>query len=176
MLRTVVKFLKLDLFLSVLRKVGVGRMLLNFIFQRIFRNNAHVKSSVNYTSVIVGKNLHYHRDKNTLVSLASSNCLYIQSLCSVYLGENILIAPGVKIVSSNHSLQLDRQGGEFSSPIKIGDNVWLGAGAIVLPGVEIADGVVVAAGAVVTRSILEKNVVVAGCPAKIIKHIRFNNG
>jgi acetyltransferase-like isoleucine patch superfamily enzyme len=57
-----------------------------------------------------------------------------------------------------------------SSPVKIGDNVWLGARATVLKGVTIGDGAVVAAGALVTRDVPSRTVV-AGVPARVIKHL-----
>ena len=61
----------------------------------------------------------------------------------------------------------------FPAPIRIGNNVWIGAQATVLPGVTIDDGAIVAAGAVVTRDV-PANVIVGGVPAKIIKKIEIN--
>jgi len=57
------------------------------------------------------------------------------------------------------------------NPIKIGKNCWIGANAVILPGVELAEHTIVAAGAVVTKSFLEGDCVIGGVPAKVIKKI-----
>ena len=59
---------------------------------------------------------------------------------------------------------------EFAKPVEIGNDVWIGGGAIICPGVTIGNGVVIGAGAVVTKDVPD-NVFYAGNPAKIIKHI-----
>jgi acetyltransferase-like isoleucine patch superfamily enzyme len=157
--------------IAFLKKVGVGKTILNFIFQRIFRVNSHIKSPVNYTSVFVGNGLTYDKDDlNTLVSFASSNSLYVQSLNGIKLGKGVLIASGVKIISSNHALNKERKT-VYSEGIEIGDNVWIGTNAVILPGVKIGDGCVIGAGAVVTKSFVQENLVLVGNPAKILKKI-----
>eukprot|EP00009_Paramoeba_aestuarina_P017733 CAMPEP_0201539554 /NCGR_PEP_ID=MMETSP0161_2-20130828/70467_1 /ASSEMBLY_ACC=CAM_ASM_000251 /TAXON_ID=180227 /ORGANISM="Neoparamoeba aestuarina, Strain SoJaBio B1-5/56/2" /LENGTH=62 /DNA_ID=CAMNT_0047946961 /DNA_START=592 /DNA_END=780 /DNA_ORIENTATION=+ len=60
---------------------------------------------------------------------------------------------------------------EFAKRITIGDDVWIGGGSIVLPGVTIGDRVVIAAGSVVSKDV-PSDVVVAGCPARVIKQIK----
>ena len=80
----------------------------------------------------------------------------INAAGGVTIGDNVLIGPGCTIWSQNHrftsrDVPIDEQGYE-RSPVVIGDDVWLAAGVIVLPGVTLARGTVVAAGAVVTRS------------------------
>ena len=67
--------------------------------------------------------------------------------------------------AKTRSLQL-----EYAKPVKIGNDVWIGGGAIICPGVTIGNGVVVGAGAVVTKDVSD-NVVVAGNPAAVIKKI-----
>lgn len=159
------------LFLSYLRRVGIAKYIVNFIFQRLFRINASIKTQVHFTSTFIGNNLFFDKkDLDCRVSFAVSGGLYIQSLNGVYFGRNVLLAPGVKIISANHSLDYSREA-EKSPPIKIGDHVWLGANVIVLPGVEIGDGCVVAAGSVVTRSFLENKIIIAGNPARKIKTV-----
>lgn len=92
---------------------------------------------------------------------------------SISIGTRVLIAPNVFITDHEHNIHagipIDLQGCR-SAPVVIEDNVWLGAGSIVLPGVRIGQGAVVGAGAVVTRSI-PKNAVVAGVPA-VIRRLR----
>lgn len=93
--------------------------------------------------------------------------------CStVEIGEHCLFAPHVKIFTATHptSPALRKIDKEFALPIKIGNNVWLGGGAIICPNVSIGDNSVVAAGAVVTKNV-PANVLVAGNPAKIIKEL-----
>lgn len=102
---------------------------------------------------------------------ANFDCV-ILDVCEVRIGDNCLMAPGVHIYTATHPLQpYERISGmEFGKPVNIGNNVWIGGGAIINPGVTIEDHVVVASGSVVTKDI-PKAVVVAGNPAKIIKRI-----
>lgn len=88
---------------------------------------------------------------------------------TVSIGDDCLIASHVAIVSVTH----DTNGIVFretnrKAPIEIKDNVWIGAGAILLPGVTLGSGCVVAAGAVVTKDV-PSNVVVAGIPAGVLR-------
>ena len=90
----------------------------------------------------------------------------------VIFGDNVMIAPKVQIYTATHPLNPDRRnsGRELGYPITIGNNVWIGGGAIICPGVSIGDNAVIAAGAVVTKNV-ESNVLVGGNPAKVIKKI-----
>ena len=83
-----------------------------------------------------------------------------------------MLAPNVQLYTATHPLDpLERNSGvEFGKPIAIGNNVWIGGGAIILPGVTLGDNVVVGAGSVVTKS-FPNNVAIAGNPARIIKEI-----
>lgn len=94
--------------------------------------------------------------------------IYINCINGIEIGDNVYIASGVKIISANHDICKYTKHIN-TSPIKIGNNVWIGANAIILPGVEIADGCIIGAGAVVTKSFLEKNCIIAGNPAKVIR-------
>ena len=90
----------------------------------------------------------------------------------ITLGERCRIGPRVSFEGAQHSLYLNDKGrrGTTGSPIVVGKDVWIGAGAIVTAGVSIGDGAVVAAGAVVTKSIAPFTLV-GGVPAKKIKNI-----
>jgi maltose O-acetyltransferase len=90
----------------------------------------------------------------------------------VHIGHHVMIGPVVQIYTAAHHLQADTriQGWEIAKPIVIEDNVWLGGGAILLPGVRIGRNAVVGAGAVVSRSV-PANTVVAGNPARVIREI-----
>ncbi|HZC34124.1 MAG TPA: acyltransferase [Chthoniobacterales bacterium] len=89
------------------------------------------------------------------------------------IGRDTMIGPHCYITDHDHGFSIGERPGHTDlviSPTKIGERCWLGAGVIVLKGVEIGSGTVVAAGAVVTRS-LPEGVVAAGVPARIIKSI-----
>ena len=96
----------------------------------------------------------------------------ILDVCKVTIGDNCLIAPQAGIYTACHPLEREvRTGGlELGKPITIGNDCWIGGRAVILPGVTLGDNVVVGAGAVVTKS-FPSNVVIAGNPAKIIKHL-----
>ena len=90
----------------------------------------------------------------------------------VRIGHHVMIGPVVQIYTAAHLLEAEAriQGWEVAEPIVIEDNVWLGGGAILLPGVTIGRNAVVGAGAVVSRSV-PANTVVAGNPARVIREI-----
>jgi len=144
--------------------VPPGLWLLNLVVQRVFRVNDEVPWMVHFTSRVIGD---VKIGRGVWRSFALSGGCYIQGVNGVRIGDDTIFAPGVKIISANH------QFGEFSKsekdrPIVIGRHCWLGANAIVLPGVHLGDNVVVGAGAVVTRDVPE-GTVVAGVPAVPIK-------
>ncbi len=90
----------------------------------------------------------------------------------IEIGDDVQIGPNVQLLTATHPIEpLPRQAKwEGSQPIIIGDNVWLGGGVIVCPGVTIGNNTVVGAGAVVTRD-LPANVVAVGNPARILRTI-----
>ena len=148
------------------RPIPPGVRFVNFIFQRILRINSTIPWSVHFTSTVKGK---IKVGKGVSNSFAVSSCCYIQGINGIEIGDYTIFASGVKIISANHD-PLDISKSIKSKPIVIGKRVWLGANAIVLPGVEIGDGAIVAAGAIVTKNV-EPNSVVGGNPAKILKRL-----
>ena len=90
----------------------------------------------------------------------------------VYIGSRVMLAPNVTITTTGHPVHPDlrRDGSQFSAPVRIEDDVWIGAGAVLLPGVVIGAGSVVGAASVVTGNV-PPGVVVAGSPARIIREI-----
>ncbi len=85
----------------------------------------------------------------------------------LFIGENVSISPEVMILTAEHRLTDARFSEESRAPIQIGDHVFIGARAIILPGVRLGRGAVVAAGSVVTKSV-DELVVVGGVPARPI--------
>ncbi len=101
---------------------------------------------------------------------------FINMVCSfqdwggITLGDDCLIGHNCTICTVNHSKDPGRRGDMTCLPVKIGNKVWIGANVTILPGVTIGDGAIVAAGAVVNKNV-EPGTVVAGVPAKYIKHV-----
>ncbi len=90
----------------------------------------------------------------------------------VTIGNHVNLAQGITVTALNHNftekdMRIDEQG-VSTTPVTIGDDIWIGANAVILPGVTIGDHSVVAAGAVVTKDV-PPHTLVAGVPAKIIK-------
>ena len=99
------------------------------------------------------------------------HCTVIGPVC---IGNNVNLAQGITVTALNHNFEdttkrIDEQG-ISTKPVMIGDDVWIGANAVILPGVTIGQHVVVAAGAVVTKDVPDYSVV-AGVPAKVIKQL-----
>ncbi len=90
----------------------------------------------------------------------------------IHIGDGCMFAPNVVVATAAHPIDptLRRAGLQYNLPVHIGDNVWLGAGAIVLPGVTIGSNTVVGAGAVVTHD-LPAGVVAVGNPARILREV-----
>jgi|SRR5690625_3364466 len=90
----------------------------------------------------------------------------------ITLGDGVLIGPNVQLLTPTHPLdpQRRREGWEGGEPITIEDNVWLGGGAIICPGVTIGENSIIGAGAVVTKDI-PANVVAVGNPARVVKQL-----
>ena len=101
------------------------------------------------------------------------NCC-ILDVMPVVMGDNVLLGPNVHIYTATHPMEAAarRTWLEFAKPVNIGNDVWIGGGAIVCPGVSIGNGVVVGAGAVVTKDVPD-NTFVGGNPAKVIQSIDY---
>ncbi|TYZ64067.1 hypothetical protein PybrP1_003084 [[Pythium] brassicae (nom. inval.)] len=99
------------------------------------------------------------------------NCVLLD-VCEIRIGARTMLAPNVQLYTATHPLDpvVRSSGVELGKPITIGEDVWIGGGAIVLPGVTIGDCAVIGAGAVVTKDVPPR-CVVAGNPARIIRHI-----
>lgn len=94
----------------------------------------------------------------------------LQDNAPIYIGKQTMIGPNVQLYTANHPIDPDLRcsGIEQAKSIRIGEKVWIGGGAVVLPGVTIGDGAVIGAGSVVTKDVPAKHAV-AGNPAQRIQ-------
>lgn len=97
--------------------------------------------------------------------------LTIIDVCSVSIGDNVLIGPQVMISTGTHPTDpVQRRETEFGASIKIGNDVWIGGNVSILPGVTIGNNCVIGAGSVVTRDIPDNKIAV-GNPCRVIKSV-----
>lgn len=106
--------------------------------------------------------------------------VFLNGMSGITIGDNVTLSHGVKLISTGYDVERWMETGERvhfdNKPIHIGNNCWIGANAIILPGVKITgEYVVIGAGAVVTKDVTESRVLVAGNPAKIVKHYDVKN-
>lgn len=103
------------------------------------------------------------------------NCT-ILDCAKVTIGDNVLFAPNVSLFTAGHPVhhELRNTGFEYAFPITIGDNVWIGGGVIINPGITIGNDVVIGAGSVVTKDIPD-NVIAVGNPCKVLRKITDND-
>ena len=111
-------------------------------------------------------------------NIVAGDRLYINYDCTlldcnkICLGNDVLLAPKVQIYTAYHPIdpEIRLTGKELAAPVTIGDNVWLGGGVIICPGITIGSNVTVGAGSVVTKDI-PHNVVATGNPCRIINRL-----
>lgn len=113
-----------------------------------------------------GKNTHFGHDV-----YANFNLTLVDD-CDIFVGDNVMFGPNVTVATAGHPVEpnLRRKAAQFNIPVRIGNNVWIGAGAVILPGVTIGDNTVVGAGSVVTKD-LPSNVVAVGNPCRVLREI-----
>jgi maltose O-acetyltransferase len=111
-------------------------------------------------NIIIGKDFY-----------ANHGCV-ILDVNTVKIGNNVLLGPGVKICTASHPIDHKERvkGFEFGLPIEIGNNVWIGAGAVILPGVKIGNNSIIGAGSIVIKD-LPSNVLAIGNPCRVIKKV-----
>lgn len=102
---------------------------------------------------------------------ANMNCVILDE-AKVIFGDHVFIAPSCGFYTAGHPLNMEQriQGLEYARPIRVGNNVWIGAQVCVLPGVTIGDNTVIGAGSVVNKDI-PSNVLAAGNPCRVIREI-----
>lgn len=111
--------------------------------------------------------------KNTHVgnrTFFNSGCKF-QDQGGIFIGDDVLIGHNVVIATLNHLIDPELRSGMIPKPVKIGNRVWVGSNATILPGVTIGDNAIIGAGAVVTKDVTA-NMIAVGNPAKVIKKIQ----
>ena len=105
-------------------------------------------------------------------SFLNANCVLLDC-ASITIGDRTLIGPAVQIYAATHPLdpEIRASGLELAKPVTIGDDVWIGGGAIICPGVNIGSRTTIGAGSVVTRDI-PVDVFAAGNPCRVIRQLR----
>lgn len=90
----------------------------------------------------------------------------------IYVGDNTMFGPNVTVATAGHPInaELRSKGYQYNAPVHIGKNCWIGAGALIMPGVTIGDNVVIGAGSVVTKDI-PSGVVAVGNPCKVLREV-----
>ena len=111
---------------------------------------------------------HVHFGKNVY---ANFNLTLVDDT-HIYVGDNTMIGPNVTIASAGHPIlpELREKGYQFNMPVHIGKNCWIGAGVIIVPGINIGDNTVIGAGSIVTKDI-PANSVAVGNPCRVIRKI-----
>ncbi len=102
---------------------------------------------------------------------ANFNCVFLD--CNfINIGNNDFLGPNVQVYTATHPVVAEERikGPEFASPITIGDNVWVGGGSIICPGVTIGENTTIGAGSVVVKKI-PPNVIAVGNPCRVIKEL-----
>ena len=90
----------------------------------------------------------------------------------IFVGDSVMFGPNVTVATAGHPINPDlrRDVAQYNIPVHIGNNVWIGANSVILPGITIGDNSVIGAGSVVTKDI-PANVVAVGNPCKVLREI-----
>ena len=111
---------------------------------------------------------HVHFGKNVY---ANYNLTLVDDT-HIYVGDCTMFGPNVIVATAGHPIlpELREQAYQYNAPVTIGKNCWIGAGAIIVPGITIGDNVVIGAGSIVTKDI-PSNCVAVGNPARVIREV-----
>jgi maltose O-acetyltransferase len=119
----------------------------------------------------------FHCDYGRNISLGrrtfvNFSCVFLD-VAPIFFGDDCQVGPTVQIYGADHPRDPDlrREGYESGAPVRVGNNVWIGGGAIILPGVSIGDGAIIGAGSVVTRDV-PPGATAVGNPARILSRER----
>ena len=90
----------------------------------------------------------------------------------IYIGDKVMFGPNVVVATANHPInaELRGRGLQYNKDVYIGENTWIGAGVVIVPGIKIGKNVIIGAGSIVTKDIPD-NVVAVGNPCKVIREV-----
>ena len=154
---------------KLLHKLNVTEYLMNGRSRAILRElmpNAHKRFYIEPPfHCDYGYNI--HSGENVYFNV---NCVVLDTM-KVTIGDNVFFAPGVHVYTASHPLDaVERRTIEFSKPVVIGNDCWIGGNTVICPGVTIGNGCVIGAGSVVTKDIPDNSLAV-GNPAKVIRKL-----
>ena len=117
-----------------------------------------------------GKNVHFGNGV-----YANFNLTMVDD-CDIFVGNNVMFGPNVTVSAGTHPIhpELRSKQAQYNIPIHIGNNVWIGANSVILPGVNIGDNSVIGAGSIVTKDI-PSNVIAVGNPCRVLREINEND-
>jgi len=134
----------------------------------IYKRRMHISGKIRFRRpLFIQHPENIHLENNVAIN---RNCTFLAH-GDISIGENTMIGPNVVILTVDHDYRvegIETHTAHKLSPVVIGRNVWVGANAVILPGITIGDGAIVAAGSVVTGDVGE-NSIVGGNPARFIK-------
>lgn len=165
-------------------KVVVGKMIYYLLGKHMPLSDSRISMGSKKVRAFCGKLILDHCGKNVNiekgahfsqnVSLGDNSGIGVNAQIApcVTIGNDVMMGPDCMIYTTNHGMAMGtpmwRQKSSVPAPVVIGNDVWIGARVIILPGVQIGDGSVIGAGSVVTHDV-EPYTIVAGNPAKLIK-------
>lgn len=134
----------------------------------LYKRRMHISGKIRFRRpLFIQHPENIHLENNVAIN---RNCTFLAH-ADISIGENTMIGPNVVILTVDHDYRvegIETHTAHKLSPVVIGRNVWVGANAVLLPGITIGDGAIVAAGSVVTGDVGE-NSIVGGNPARFIK-------
>jgi maltose O-acetyltransferase len=140
------------------------------------KRNSILKKLLPYTGVNLWVQPPFYCDYGTNIIIGDNvffnfNCV-ILDVMEIKIGSRTLIGPNVQIYTATHPIDYKERatGLEYAKPVTIGNDVWIGGGAIICPGVTISDRTVIGAGSIVTRDI-PSDVFAAGNPCRVIRNL-----
>lgn len=145
------------------REVSEKTRILNEIFGSV-GNNVHVEKPIR---IDYGFNTHFGDNVFINYNLTILDCAELR------IGTNVFIAPNVQFYTAQHPLDLEERAKHIGDarPIKVGDDVWIGGGCIIMPGVTIGSGSTIGAGSVVTKDV-PQNSVAYGNPCRVQRKLK----
>jgi acetyltransferase-like isoleucine patch superfamily enzyme len=147
------------------------------VFQRKMARSLLSKLKSRGTNTMLHSGITIHNSENLEIGddVAMGDRVTILALGGVKIGSRVMIAHDTSIITATHNHTIKVMVNEIlHSQVEIGDDVWIGAKTIIMPGVTIGNGAVIGAGSIVTRSIPD-NVIAFGAPAKVIVNDRFTH-